>query len=75
MFLSDELIAIGRESNPKNNLSQYEAAKKMLVKLQEHKEKNPELGIKWFTNTINFAFAKLQKEGFSFFRKGIITFQ
>lgn len=68
MFLSDELLEIGRKSNPKNNLSMFEAGEKMKAlcnqRLKDKKSMAEALQIR---SSFNFAAKTLFKEGYTFF--------
>ena len=65
MFLSDELLQIGINANPKNNLSQSIQCQKMLDVL--NKEKSNGCDLKKLYNTTNFVVKILNKKGFNFY--------
>lgn len=64
-MLSDELIELGKKSNPKSNLSQNEAAGKMLDLLHEHAHEYSPKNL-WYI--ISYACKQLNKAGWSFFK-------
>jgi len=65
MFLSDQLIEIGRQANPKSNLSQATQANKMLILLNTaNKVGEPKQKLE---NITKFVVKQLNKEGFSFY--------
>lgn len=61
MLLSDQLLEIGRQSNPKNNLSMAQAGGKILEKI------TAALPIARENATLKYVFSILNKEGFSYF--------
>ena len=72
MFFSDELIAVGRKSNPKNNASMYGA----LITMREmclERARNAKMGedrdfyLKHGAHCLKSAMRTLYKEGYSFF--------
>jgi len=71
MFFSDELIAIGRKSNKKNNLSMNEALHTILEKcaarVQSVKPHEKELIARNVRSSFNLAMNTLQKEGYTYF--------
>ena len=68
MFLSDKLIAIGKDANPKSNISQGEAAKRMLLVINVNRCLVEE---KKLMNITNFAIKALVKLGFTYYKIGL----
>jgi len=71
MFLSDELIEVGRKSNKRNNLSMNEALHKMLdicsARVQSVKPHEKALIAQNVRSSFNLAIKALQKEGYTYF--------
>ena len=59
MLLSDQLLEIGRKSNPRNNLSMAEASLKMLKILEKSGKSNIEQA-----GIMKYVFKTLAKEGY-----------
>ena len=66
MFLSDRLIKIGENANPKSNLSQAEACAAMLALLEEEEEKGVDR--RKLINITKFAIKELNKRGYTFYK-------
>lgn len=64
-MLSDQLIELGKKSNPKSNLSQNEAASKMLLLMIEHRQHHSDNQL-WYI--INHVCRVLNKEGWPYFK-------
>ncbi len=65
MFLSDQLIEIGSQANPKSNLSQGEAAKDMhFLIVEAHKEGK---SVDNLVSITKFAIKALIKLGFTYY--------
>ncbi|MCK4554912.1 MAG: hypothetical protein KAT48_14045 [Bacteroidales bacterium] len=73
MFLSDKLIKIGADANPKSNLSQAEACAVMLALLNEEESKGVDQ--KKLINITKCAIKELNKMGFLFYKLEIFITQ
>jgi DNA-binding winged helix-turn-helix (wHTH) protein len=62
MFLSEQLLEIGRLSNPKSNASMNEAAYKILDKIHEK-----QIGVVAKDTMLKYVFNQLSKEGYTYF--------
>ena len=75
MFFSDELIAIGRKSNPKSNISMGDAMKQMHAIMEERIRKSSDK--KWMTqfciSSLHCAITTLYKEGYALFNPKNVT--
>lgn len=65
MFLSDQLIQLGLKANPKSNMSQGEASRKMLALLNEKQHQG--MVILNLINITKFAVKVLKKKGFTYY--------
>lgn len=65
MLLSEELIQIGKESNPKSNMSMAQSADKMLKLLQQKQES---LNTKQLVNIVKTVCKSLNAEGWNYFK-------
>jgi len=66
MFISDTLIEIGQNSNPKNNLSMAEASSKMEKVITQYMKQNPDIPMKCIMSRVKFACEKLNERGYPF---------
>ena len=64
-FLSDELFEIGKNANPKSNISMMDASVKMLEILET---KRDEIPMKKLYNITSLVCKQLNKEGFKFYK-------
>lgn len=69
MLLSDTIILIGMEANPKNNLSM--GNKSLLIK-EEIKKAKANHTDKQLVNIVNFACNELNKNGFKYYTPEIL---
>lgn len=68
MLLSEQILEIARQSNPKNNLSMYNKAKEIMALLNTNKDTYTS---KQLYNITNSCCNTLQKEGYSLFKIAI----
>ena len=69
MFLSDKLIAIGKEANLRNNASQAKQCEKMLNELIVAKNKGEDQ--KRLINIMKFVIKQLNHDGFLYYNLDI----
>jgi hypothetical protein len=68
MLLSDKLLELGRNSNPKNNSSM---GNQCTIMHEEIKKKQPDLTSRQLFNIVKFACDTLNKEGYRYYKVDI----
>jgi hypothetical protein len=74
MLLTDKLIELGKDANPKNNLSMGNQAEKMLEVMKEAKTKcltPTDTARLW--NQIKFAIKALNKAGYKYYTEDVFV--